>query len=179
MATQSFIRPDDFWRTLGLRGGQVVVHLGCGAGFYIIPAAKIVGREGQVIGVDILADMLSEVASKAKRESLSKIVKTVRANVENERGSTLPDGLADWVLVANVLHQSDPVKILAEAARIVKPNGSIVVIDWDTAATPFGPPSEHRLSETQAQHLVAQAKLVIKHRFTPSPYHYGLVLQHA
>lgn len=178
MTTQSFIRPEEFWRALGLRAGQTVAHLGCGAGFYIIPAAKIVGSKGKVVGIDILPDMLSEVENKAKRAGVTNIVKTIRSNLENERGSTLDDASVDWVLVANILHQSQPAKILTEAARIVKGDGSIVVIDWDTAATPFGPPTQHRLSEVEVQHIVSQSSLVIKHRFAPSPYHYGLVLQH-
>jgi ubiquinone/menaquinone biosynthesis C-methylase UbiE len=176
---QSFIRPDEMWHTLGLRAGQTVAHLGCGAGYYLIPAAKIVGTNGSVIGVDIRADILSEAMNRATRESVEKIVRTVRGNLEGERGSTLEDGSIDWVLVANVLHQSDPLKILTEAARIVKANGSVIVIDWDVAATPFGPPNEHRLSETEAQHLINQVKLTLKHRFSPSPYHYGLVVGHA
>lgn len=178
MSDPSFIRPDELWRTLGLRANQSVAHLGCGAGYYLIPAAKIVGKDGQVLGVDIRPDILDEAQSRAKRENVEKIVRTVLGNLENERGSTLEEGSFDWVLVANILHQSDPDKILSEASRIVKSSGSVVVIDWDIAATPLGPPSEHRISEVEVQNAAMKQKLTLRHRFSPSPYHYGLVFSH-
>ena len=85
----SFIRPDKFWQDLGLRAEQRVVHLGSGAGFYIIPAAHIVGKEGQAHGIDILPDMLAEAENKAKREGVEDIVKTKRSNLEGAGGSGL------------------------------------------------------------------------------------------
>lgn len=171
-----FIRPEQFWRALGLRANQTVVHLGCGAGFYIIPAAKIVGRKGQVIGVDVLPDMLQEVEGRAQREDVDDIVRTVRANLENKQGSTLKKDIADWTLVANILYQSDPKKILREAARVTKPGGTIIIVEWDTIATPLGPPIETRLSQSQVLSLAQKDKLKLFQEFNPSPYHYGLLL---
>lgn len=172
----SFIRPEELWRDVGLRADQVVVHLGCGAGFYMIPAAIIVGKRGQVIGVDLLSDMLAEAANRARRAGVEPIIRTVRGNLENERGSTLENASADWVLVANVLYQSDPAKIIGEAARIVKPSGSIIIIEWDTAATPMGPPSSKRIAKSEVTSLVEQAGMTVAKEWHPSPYHYGLIV---
>ncbi len=173
---QSFIRPDVFWQDVGLKGEQVVVHLGCGAGFYLLPAAHIVGRRGKVIGVDILPDMLAEVESKAERDGVAHIVQTVRANLENAPGSSVPQRAADWVLVANILHQSDPTKILQEAKRVVAANGHVVVVEWDTAASPLGPPIEKRLPKSDARRVVKELGFVVDREIQPSPYHYGLIL---
>ena len=142
---ESFIRPEDLLKEIGLRAEQTLVHLGCGAGFYLVPSAKIVGKNGKIIGVDILPDMLAEAEGRAKREGVDKTIQTIRGNLENEKGSTLEDAVADWVLVANVLHQSDPEKIINEAKRIVKPTGSIAIIEWDTIATRLGPPVMQRI----------------------------------
>ncbi len=176
MNTDSFIRPEEFWRSVGLRADQTVVHLGCGAGFYMVPAASIVGKRGKVIGVDLLPDMLAEAENRARRSGVDAIVRTVRGNLENPRGSTLEDGIADWVLVANVLHQSDPVKIMAEAARLLKATGSIIVIEWDTAASPMGPPSSKRVGKQEVAALIEEAGLTITKDWQPSPYHYGLIV---
>lgn len=176
MQGTSFIRPDAFWHDLGLRAGQSVVHLGCGPGFYLIPAAKIVGMSGKAIGVDILPNMLEEVEGRAMREGLGSIVHTIRSNLENASGSTLPAASADWVLVANILHQSAPDKILQEAARIVKPTGNVVIVEWDTAATPFGPPVDVRMAKPDVMHLLEPLGLQLQEEFQPSPYHYGLLL---
>lgn len=175
MENSSFIRPNDLWRSLGLRANQTVVHLGAGAGFYIIPAAVIVGPKGKAIGIDILSDMLAEITSKAARGHLEDTVQTIRANLENTPGSPLPAESADWVLVANILHQADPDKIITEAARLCAPQGQVVIIEWDTSASPFGPPATARLPRDQVEAIAAQHGLKVIKRFTPSPYHYGLV----
>lgn len=173
----SFIRPDVFWRTVGLQTGETVVHLGCGAGFYLLPAAKLVGKTGKVIGIDVRADMLEEAESRARREEVDDTVHTIRADLEKPKGSTLPADNADWVLVANILHQADPTAILTEAKRIVKPTGAIVVVEWDTIASPMGPPPDQRISQETVQQTIAAVGLTIADTWQPSKYHYGLTLK--
>ena len=173
--TNSFIRPEVLWRSLGLRAQQTVVHLGSGAGFYLIAAAKIVGPNGKVIGIDVRADMLDEVQNKAKQNNLGDIIQTMRSNIENTPGSTLPEKSVDWVLVANILHQSDPVKILTEAHRIVAANGHVAVVEWETLSTPFGPPSDQRRQEDEIKSIGESVGLVYSKSFSPSPYHFGLI----
>ena len=177
--TQSFIHPEALWREVGLAAGQTVVHLGCGAGFYLVPAASMVGADGKVIGIDLMADLLEEAEGRARREGVDGVVQTIRANLENPEGSTLETDMADWVLVANILHQSSPPAILAEAARVVKPTGQVLVIDWNTAASPLGPPAEVRVSEGAAREHAEAAGLAVTKAWRPSPYHYGLLLKPA
>lgn len=177
MNKQSFIRPEEFWHDLGLRAGQTLVHLGCGAGFYLVPAAKIVGSAGKVIGIDIQAHLLAEAEGRAQREGVGDIVHTIRANLENERGSTLPPASADWVLVANILHQALPAAIFGEAARIVQPDGTVVVVEWDVGASPLGPPNERRIAKPDALTMTEKSGLRLEREFKPSPYHYGLILK--
>jgi len=172
----SFIRPDELWKKVGLKAEQTVAHLGAGPGYYIIPAAHIVGPKGQAIGIDVLPDMLAEIESRAARENIKDIVQTIRANLENDPGSPLKNASLDWVLVANILHLSDSAKILKEAARLVRPQGKVLIIEWSTAASPFGPPTSHRLAKADILTAAAQHGLVMKEDFEPSPYHYGLIL---
>ncbi len=174
-STSSFIRPDEFWRSLGLQAGQTVVHLGCGAGFYLIPAAKLVGRMGKAIGIDLMPNMLAETENRARRENISDIIQTIRANLENPSGSTLSNDVADWVLVANILHQSNPEAILTEAKRLAKDTGKIVVIEWDVIATPLGPPPSRRIPKDQVKSVAVSLGLNPIQDFSPSPYHYGII----
>ena len=173
---QTFIRPEKFWKNIGLRAKQTVVHLGCGPGFYLIPAAKIVGSKGRAIGVDVREDMLREVESRAERDGLEKIITTLRANLETGATKGIDSESADWTLVANVLYQSDPAKILEEAARITKKTGTVVVVEWDVGATPLGPPEEQRLSKPQVLEYATNQGLTLDQEFDPSPYHFGLQL---
>ncbi len=175
----SFIRPDVVLNAMGLRAQQTFVHLGSGAGFYLIPAAVIVGPKGKSIGIDIRTDMLAEVENKAQHQKVEHIVQVLRANLENSPGSNLAAKSADWVLVANILHQSDPVKILTEAVRIVAASGHVTIIEWNTSATPFGPPVHNRKSSDEMKTLAQTCGLVVQKEFSPSPYHYGIVFSPA
>jgi ubiquinone/menaquinone biosynthesis C-methylase UbiE len=174
--SSSFIRPEDLLATLGLRAGQTLVHLGCGAGFYLIPAAKIVGTAGKVIGVDVLSEMLAEAENRARRAHVNGIIQTIRANVEKPSGSTVASKSADWVLVANILHQSAAPDVLTEAARIAKDDGKIIIIEWDVVATPFGPPPAARVAKKDVIKVIDALSLRVVEEFSPSPYHYGLVV---
>ena len=176
MQNESFIRPDDLWHSVGLRADQTVVHLGCGAGFYLVPAAHIVGQHGKAIGIDILPDMLAEVENRARRDRVEDIVQTKRANLESPNGSGIEAGSVDWVLVANILHQSDPQAILQEAKRIMAAHGRLLVVEWGTAASPFGPPPAARRPKEDVIAMAQQLGLAVEREFRPSNYHYGLLL---
>lgn len=175
--TSSFLRPDDVLRKIGLRAEQTLVHLGCGAGFWLIPAAQIVGASGKAIGVDIRPDILSEAESRAALAHLGHVVQTTQGDLEHDRGSGLADGLADLVLVANIIHQANPEKLLMEAKRILKADGKIAVVEWDVAASPLGPPSAKRIAAADMKKIVQSLGLTVQKSFHASPYHYGLILQ--
>lgn len=175
--TTSFIRPEIIWRTIGLMPNQTVVHLGCGVGFYIVAAAKIVGQGGQGIGVDILPHMLAETVSRASREGVSSIVRTIRADIESEKGTTLANASADVVLMVNILHQSHPGKVLSEAKRIMKPDGQMIIIAYNSVPAGFGPSLEKRISQEVMSAVLTQHKLRVIKTISPSPYHYGLVVK--
>lgn len=172
---QSFIRPEEFWKQLELRAGQTVVHLGCGAGYYLIPAARMVGKHGLVIGVDIRPDMLAAAEKRAAEEDLASIVQLRRADLERKASSGVDDGTADWTLLANILHQADPIAVFYEARRITKPTGRVIAVEWETVATPLGPPAEKRIAQSAITAAAKQTGLRVEREFKPSPYHYGLL----
>jgi len=172
-----FLRPDKFWLTVGLRANQTVVHLGCGAGFFLNPAAKIVGSRGQVIGVDIREDILQEAENRAERAGLSEIVTTIRTDLEKGSSPTIKANISDWTLVVNILDQADPKKVLQEAKRITKAGGTIVIVEWSTTQATIGPPVEQRITKETVLQIISALKLSLDREFEPSPYHYGLLIE--
>ena len=109
-----------------LSAGERVVDVGCGAGIDSLIAAKKVGPEGHVIGVDMTASML-EKAHWAARE-------TGLANVEFREGyaEALPveDGWADVVISNGVLNlMPDKAAALEEMSRVLKPGGRLQIGD--------------------------------------------------
>jgi ubiquinone/menaquinone biosynthesis C-methylase UbiE len=79
---------------LRLAPGAAVLDLCCGAGASALPAARVVGPEGRVLGIDIAAPMLELARARAAAEGL--------ANTEFRPGDAtrtgLPDGGFDAVM---------------------------------------------------------------------------------
>jgi arsenite methyltransferase len=110
----------------GVSEGDVVLDLGSGAGIDLILAAKKVGADGKVIGID----MTDEMIERARKN----IEEAGHSNVEVRKGviEELPvdDSSVDWVISNCVINLSpDKSKVFGEIARVLKPGGQMSVSD--------------------------------------------------
>lgn len=153
--------------------GTDVVEFGCGYGTFTIAAARLTG--GTVHALDIEPEMLETTAAKARSLGLIN-VRTLRRDFVSD-GTALPDESVGYAMLFNILHAEDPVGLLREAFRVLRPGGRVGVIHWVfDAATPRGPDLSIRPRPDQCQAWVQEAgfDLVIPFVDLP-PYHYGLV----
>lgn len=161
---------------LGVDAGvRDLAEFGCGYGTFTVAAAKRVS--GRVYCNDIDPAMLAYATEKAVDAGLHNIHFELRDFMAD--GSGLADESMDFALLFNILHGEDPVALLAEAHRILVPQGRLGVIHWiHDAETPRGPPLAIRPTPAQCIDWarVAQFEAMSAVIDLP-PYHYGIVLR--
>jgi ubiquinone/menaquinone biosynthesis C-methylase UbiE len=158
-AIRKWHHPEISLESIGLRSGMTFIDVGCGYGFFTIPAAQIVGKTGRVYAVDINASSIDQL----KREAAEKSLKNIRAEVAAAEETVFCDECADIVFYSTVLHDfRDPAKVLRNAKLMLKPSGKLVNLDWKKKPTELGPPLQIRFSEEQAGNLIKQAGFAIE-----------------
>lgn len=170
------LKPADLLKRAGVQYRMTIGDLGCGgAGFFALQAAELVGDDGSVFAVDILKSALTSVASKAKQAGLANI-KTVWSNIEIFGATKIPIESLDVALLINVLFQSKKHKeMLQEAVRMLKRGGKLLVIDWKTAGSPLGPPTENRVPPQSVRQIARELNLLELDAFEAGQYHFGLL----
>jgi ubiquinone/menaquinone biosynthesis C-methylase UbiE len=164
--------PEDILASIGLRHGSTFVDLGCGEGFFALPAAKLVGEDGKVYGLDIDGEAIRRLKQKASKEGLKNLSLTAGEAEE----TLLCKKCADIVFFGIVFHDfSDPLRVLSNAKKMLKPTGRLIDLDWKKENMKFGPPLQIRFSQTQASSLIQSAGFKIKTTRKTGPYHYTII----
>jgi ubiquinone/menaquinone biosynthesis C-methylase UbiE len=108
----------------GLEPGQKVLEVGCGPGFFTIPAARIVGEKGSVCALDITPLAVERVRQKIEREGATN-VETVLADAAQ---TGLPGQSFDLIFVFGLAHPvGNAEHILTELHRLLKPGGILAI----------------------------------------------------
>jgi SAM-dependent methyltransferase len=180
--------PDEqYWETLldvpaildafgfGPETGEVA-ELGCGYGTFSVPLAARV--QGIVQAIDIDPVMTARTTRRAQSAGLGNVRTQVRDVLRD--GFGLPAGSCDAVLLFNILHGEEPVQLLQQAARILRPGGVAAVIHWRSdLATPRGPTLaiRPRPSQVLAWARAAGGLIPVGEPFLLPPWHYGIKLR--
>jgi ubiquinone/menaquinone biosynthesis C-methylase UbiE len=104
----------------GLRPGQKVLEVGCGPGFFTVPAATIVGETGGLYTLDISPLAIDKVQQKINKAGATNVTPILA----DAARTGLPDQSLDLIFVFGFSHYGRHMDgILAELHRLLKPGG--------------------------------------------------------
>ncbi len=139
----------------GIGDGYTCVDFGSGTGMFALPMAELVGAKGKVYAIDNSDTMLSHI--RAKKPPLNLML--INSDVDR---TGLNDSMADTCLLAFILHEvKKPDNLIAEAFRLLKPGGSVVIVEWKADLDSPGPPRKKRISRKQIEQLFGQVGLAM------------------
>jgi ubiquinone/menaquinone biosynthesis C-methylase UbiE len=159
-------KPEQVMMALGIADGSVVGDLGAAGGWFTIRLARFVGPNGLVYAEDVQRQMIEAIDRRVKREGLPN-VRTVLGDTEDPH---LPANRLDAILIVETYHEmEDPVTLLRNAARALKPQGRIGIIDYKKEGLGPGPSLEDRVDpETIVRDArAAGLRLIARENFLP------------
>ena len=112
---------------VNLRPGDVVLDVGCGDGLDALLAAKRVGPEGRVVGIDLTSEMVRKARDTARQARAKNV--TFQDGVAEKL--PFPDESFDVVIANSVINHLcfDKTAALTEIYRVLRPGGALGVAD--------------------------------------------------
>lgn len=157
-----------------MKKGETVADLGCGTGFFTLPASKIIGHSGVVLAVDRVPEVIAILKRKLDALRVTNI-KIIEADVT---ATGIEDSTVDTVLMANIFHDVDKRVMVSELQRILKPTCRVIILDWKKVVNTRvnGPPVELRITPEEVSSILEkEGGWKVTDRFDISPSHYVVV----
>jgi ubiquinone/menaquinone biosynthesis C-methylase UbiE len=136
--------PEKILTLFDLKAGEIVADFGAGNGFFTVPIAQATGND--VYAIDIEPKMLEGLKEHARESGIENIT-TIITDLAN---TTLAEQSVDKIFSSFVMHEvPDLPAVMEEIKRILKPNGRILILDWEAIEMNEGPPLAHRIPSDQ------------------------------
>ncbi|NDV18362.1 methyltransferase domain-containing protein [Pseudodesulfovibrio sp. JC047] len=169
--------PTSFWiqsadavfNHLPLHTGMTFMDAGCGAGEYTLHAARMLGPTGHVIALDTVESSVAWLNTTQHEPGMAPIqghICDITTPLPFDAQSV------DIVLLGTVLHikavRNRATAMFAEFNRVLRPNGTLAVLECKKEEADFGPPLHSRLSIQDVQAMAAPVGFhtASTHRFT-------------
>ena len=177
MEKSSFLNPALVVRAARLYEGLKVADFGAGSGFFTRAAARLVGERGIVWAVDVHQDLLPRLKNLALAEGLRN-VEVVCGDVEKQKGSHLPEGNFDVVIISNLLFGAEhKVAVAREAHRVLRGGGRALVVDWKGSFGGLGPQESHVVTAAAARSIFESEGFMHIEDVPSGAYHWGMILK--
>lgn len=176
-AGNAVIDPEMLLAKSGVRVGMHVADFGTGrTGHMIFPAARIVGPKGVLYAVDLDKDVLEAIGRRGRQDAVNNLY-PVWGDIQVKNGVLIPPQTLDVVFMVNILWRCQkPFAPLAEAMRLLRPKGRIVIVDWVHTVTAVGPSPDKMLDFGALTAEARRLGLAVQEDFVINEYHRALIL---
>lgn len=143
-----------FLRFVPVEPGARVLEVGCGTGVVVRDLAALVGRRGEVVGIDPSRLLLAHARHLCREAAHRSRIALRLAN-----GARLPFGENRFdaaLAITVILHVADPLRVVREMARVTRPGGRVGLQDQDFGAVALTHPDRvltERIMHGVAEHL--------------------------
>jgi SAM-dependent methyltransferase len=164
------IPPEFIWDKLDVTARDVFVEIGAGTAFFCIAFLERY-KPSRIYACDVSEEMIAWVSENVSPNHPGIIpVKTEESSVP------LDSGVADLVFMINLHHELDDASLtVGEAKRLLKPEGTIFVVDWKKEEMPEGPPAAIRCTPEQVADDLVRAGFTSVRTSTELPKHFLVV----
>lgn len=121
-----FHNPEKILRELELRSGETFLDIGCGTGFLVKTASKIVG-DGKVYALDINTSYLREVLRKIELYNLKNVI--ILEDSAEDMSKVLDDSIDKAIMLFSLHHFKDQRKALENTYNKLRRDGRLLIID--------------------------------------------------
>jgi demethylmenaquinone methyltransferase/2-methoxy-6-polyprenyl-1,4-benzoquinol methylase len=123
-------------RMTGVKAGNSILDCATGTGDLAIEFKKAVGPSGKVIGTDFCEAMIQPAPAKALKSNLD-----IQFQIEDVMNLSFAKNLFDVCSISfGIRNVEDPKKALTEMARVTKPGGKVIVLEFGEMKAPvIGP----------------------------------------
>lgn len=146
---------------LHLASARRVLDLGCGTGVAARAVASRPDFAGKIVGIDLSPHMVAAARRRAHEQGLAE---RISFQIGDSQALEEADAAFDAVIAHTLMsHVPAPDRVLAEAARVVRPGGAVAIFDIDPASLTFGtedPDYGQRMDEAIVRALLANPRLM-------------------
>jgi SAM-dependent methyltransferase len=168
-------KPDLIMDALKIAEGSIVAEIGAAGGWFTVRLARRVGPNGRVYAEDIQPQMIDVISRRVKRENLQNVV-PVLGTPSDPR---MPPGV-DAALIVETFHEmEDPVALLENLVRSLKPQGLVGIVDYKAGTGGPGPRPDERVDPELEIRTAAAAGLRLARREDVPPFQFLLIFEKA
>ncbi|HLR40353.1 MAG TPA: class I SAM-dependent methyltransferase [Virgibacillus sp.] len=154
------IPPKELLKMLPVKETDSMLDLGAGTGYFTIPFAKTM--EGTVYALDMDANMLEVINSKAKEENITNI-KPIKGRADD---IPLSNHSVDFVLASLVLHEVKQLSdSLEQIKRVLKDDGYFVCVELEKEDNPAH--NHPRIASSMMEQEIMNAGLKVTEKLNP------------